>query len=261
MAYCSANSHHWAFWGQVVRSLSGQGFAETQATNFRALAESRRAVRRFTSEPVPDGVIWDCLQTAVLAPSSCNLQPWSFEVVRNPQLLQKLHPVCLRQSASKAPLLIAILARPDTWKQACSDILEHWPEPLIPERIQHFYQTIAPFQYNQGLWGVRGFFKRILLRVSGLSNPIMRSPNSHEEMRLWAVKSSALAAQNLMLAFQSHGFSTCPMEGFDEVRLREVLPIPQQAIPIMVLAVGMAGEQAVNSPRLRFPLDAHVRWH
>ncbi|UXJ53552.1 nitroreductase family protein [Pseudomonas citronellolis] len=89
----------------------------------------------------------------------------------------------------------------------------------------------------------------------------MRSPNSHEEMRLWAVKSSALAAQNLMLAFQSHGFSTCPMEGFDEVRLREVLPIPQQAIPIMVLAVGMAGEQAVNSPRLRFPLDAHVRWH
>ena len=39
-------------------------------------------------------------------------------------------------------------------------------------------------------------------------------------MRRGAVKSTALAAQNLMLAFQSHGYATCPMEGFDEVRLR-----------------------------------------
>ncbi|MEP9316038.1 nitroreductase family protein [Pseudomonas sp. LABIM340] len=231
------------------------------AAEFRALVESRRAIRRFTAELVPDGVILDCLQTAMLAPSSCNLQPWSFQVVRDPALLQELHPVCLRQGAAKAPLLIAVLARPDTWRQACADVIEHWPEPLVPERIRHFYETIAPFQYNQGAFGLRGFFKRLLLRMTGLKHPVMRSPNSHEEMRLWAVKSTALAAQNLMLAFQSHGYSTCPMEGFDDMRLREVLPIPPHAIPILLLAVGKKGEHAVYNPRLRFPLEGHVTWH
>ena len=76
----------------------------------RALIESRRAVRRFLPEAVPDAVIRDCLELAVLAPNSCNLQPWSFQVVRDPALLARLHPVCMSQNAAKAPLIIAVLA-------------------------------------------------------------------------------------------------------------------------------------------------------
>ena len=71
---------------------------------------------------------------------------------------------------------------------------------------------------------------------------------------------TALAAENLMLAFQSHGYATCPMEGFDEVRLRQTLYIPRQAIPIMLLAVGKQGDKAIYNPRLRFPLEQHVTW-
>mgnify|MGYP003544550957 CR=1 FL=1 len=55
----------------------------------RALIESRRAVRRFSAQSIPDEVIRDCLEMAVLAPNSCNLQPWSFQVVRDPALLEK----------------------------------------------------------------------------------------------------------------------------------------------------------------------------
>lgn len=228
---------------------------------FRALVESRRAVRRFTAEAVPDRVIRDCLELAVLAPSSCNLPPWSFQVVRDPALLQKLQHVCLGQSAAKAPLIIAVLAHPNTWKQACFDVLRFWPEPIVPKAIEHFYKNSAPFQYNQGWLGWRGLFKWQMVRLMGFRRPVMRTPNSLEQMRLWAVKSTALAAQNLMLAFQSHDYSTCPLEGFDEQRLKQVLPIPKGAIPIMLLAVGMPGERAVYSPRLRFPLDQSVAWH
>lgn len=231
------------------------------AASFRTLVEGRRAVRRFTHECVPQSVVQDCLELAVLAPSSCNLQPWSFEVIRDPRLLRALHPVCLKQNAAKAPLIIAVLARPDTWKEACADILRHWPEPTVPPAVRNFYEHIAPFQYNQGRLGWQGSFKRLLLWFTGLRNPVMREPNSLEAMRLWAVKSTALAAQNLMLAFQSHGYCTCPMEGFDEQRLRAVLPIPKEAIPIMLLAVGVAGERAVYNPRLRFPLEKRVNWH
>ena len=226
----------------------------------RALIESRRAVRRFLPEAVPDAVIRDCLELAVLAPNSCNLQPWSFQVVRDPALLARLHPVCMSQNAAKAPLIIAVLARPDTWKQACANMVEYWPEPEVPGRIRHFYAKTAPFQYNQGPLGLLGLFKRQLVRLLGLRRALMRTPNSLTQMRLWAVKSTALAAENLMLAFQSHGYATCPMEGFDEVRLRKVLDIPRQAIPIMLLAVGRQGEKGVYNPRLRFPLEQHVTW-
>lgn len=226
----------------------------------RALIESRRSVRRFLPEPVPDEVVRDCLELAVLAPNSCNLQPWSFQVVRDPALLARLHPVCMSQNAARAPLLIAVLARPDTWKQACANIVEFWPEPEVPQRIRSFYGKTAPFQYNQGPLGLFGLLKRQLVRLAAVRKPLMRKPNSKADMRIWAVKSTALAAENLMLAFQSHGYASCPMEGFDEVRLRQVLDIPRAAIPIMLLAVGRQGEKGVYNPRLRFPLEQHVTW-
>lgn len=240
--------------------LADLSVAPCSPAQLRALIESRRAVRRFTTEPVPEAVIRDCLELAVLAPNSCNLQPWSFQVVRDPALLERLHPVCMGQHAAKAPLIIAVLARPDTWRQACANVVDYWPEAEVPERIRHFYRRTAPFQYNQGWLGWRGLFKRQLVRLLGLRRALMRTPNSLAQMRLWAVKSTALAAENLMLAFQSHGYSTCPMEGFDEVRLRRVLSLPRQAIPIMLLAVGKPGEKAVYNPRLRFPLEQHVEW-
>lgn len=226
----------------------------------RKLIESRRAVRRFEAESIPDEVISDCLEMAVLAPNSCNLQPWSFQVIRDPVLLAKLHPICMSQNAAKAPLIIAVLARPDTWRQACRDIITYWPEPEVPARIRSFYTKTAPFQYNQGPFGLLGLFKRQLLRVAALRKPLMRAPNSKAQMRIWAVKSTALAAQNLMLGFQSHGYATCPMEGFDEVRLRKVLDIPREAIPIMLLAVGKQNDKGVYNPRLRFPMEKQVTW-
>ncbi|UVE16931.1 nitroreductase family protein [Pseudomonas sp. LS44] len=229
-------------------------------TALRALIESRRSVRRFTAEPVPDEVIRDCLEMAVLAPNSCNLQPWSFQVIRDPALRERLVPVCMGQNAAKAPLLIAVLARPDTWREACDNVLKYWPEEKIPAITRAFYSGKAQFQYNQGPFGLLGLFKRQLVRVVGLRKALMRKPHSKAEMRVWAVKSTALAASNLMLAFQSHGYTSCPMEGFDEVRLRKLLDIPRQAIPIMILAVGRQGERAIYNPRLRFPLEQHVTW-
>ncbi|WP_277052903.1 nitroreductase family protein [Zestomonas thermotolerans] len=244
-----------------MSSLSAQEYpVQSSPAALRALIESRRAVRRFTDEPVPDAVIRDCLEMAVLAPSSCNLQPWSFQVIRDAQLRARLHPVCLGQQAARAPLLILVLARPDTWREACAGILEHWPEAHIPEPVRRFYSGVAQFQYNQGPFGLLGLFKRQLVRLLGLRKALMRRPNSLAEMRVWAVKSTALAAQNLMLAFQSHGYATCPLEGFDEVRLRKVLDIPRRAIPVMILAVGRQGERGVYNPRLRFPLEQHVQW-
>src|SRR5688572_10795553 len=52
---------------------------------FKQVVESRRSVRKFTAKKIPKEVLDACLDMALLAPSSCNLQPWEFHVVQSPE--------------------------------------------------------------------------------------------------------------------------------------------------------------------------------
>jgi len=50
----------------------------------------RRTYRKFLSEDVPLEVITDCIEIAVQAPSGANQQPWTFCVVKDAELKQKI---------------------------------------------------------------------------------------------------------------------------------------------------------------------------
>lgn len=49
---------------------------------FMEVVRNRRAVRRFRDTPVAPPVIERLIDTAILAPSAMNLQPWEFAVIR-----------------------------------------------------------------------------------------------------------------------------------------------------------------------------------
>ena len=59
-------------------------------TNLRDFLRSRRSIRRFKADPVPDSVIEDLLATATFAPSAHNRQPWRFAVVNSLAARQRL---------------------------------------------------------------------------------------------------------------------------------------------------------------------------
>ncbi|MBI3173891.1 MAG: nitroreductase family protein [Chloroflexi bacterium] len=59
-------------------------------TNLRDFLRSRRSIRRFKADPVPDSVIEDLLATATFAPSAHNRQPWRFAVIKDPAARQRL---------------------------------------------------------------------------------------------------------------------------------------------------------------------------
>jgi F420 biosynthesis protein FbiB-like protein len=46
---------------------------------------TRRSIRKFTDQPIPDDVLQRILQAAIMAPSGKNRQPWRFVVVRGDQ--------------------------------------------------------------------------------------------------------------------------------------------------------------------------------
>jgi F420 biosynthesis protein FbiB-like protein len=51
---------------------------------------TRRSIRRFKPDPIPDSVIQDILATAACAPSAHNLQPWRFAIVKTPSAKARL---------------------------------------------------------------------------------------------------------------------------------------------------------------------------
>ena len=53
----------------------------TNTTDLHNFLRTRRSIRRFKSDPVPDSVIQDILSTATYAPSAHNRQPWRFVVI------------------------------------------------------------------------------------------------------------------------------------------------------------------------------------
>ena len=84
---------------------------------FIKAVKSRRSVRVYSKEPVLEQDMRACLELALLAPNSSNLQQWEFYWVRNEEKKNKLIDYCLGQPAAKtAQELVVAVARPDFWK-------------------------------------------------------------------------------------------------------------------------------------------------
>ncbi|HEX4937726.1 MAG TPA: nitroreductase family protein, partial [Candidatus Kapabacteria bacterium] len=197
----------------------------------------------------------------MLAPNSSNLQPWEFYVVRSPELKAKLAEACLGQNAATtANVLIPIIARTNTWKKNSLRNIEYWPEETMPKIVKTYYSKVAPIHYNQGPLGALGLAKKAAGLIAGLKRAVPRGPYSIAEMKAWAVKSTALAAENMMLGFRAHGFDTCPMEGFDERRVRKLLKLPDDAIVTMILGVGRRAPNGIYHRRYRFPREEFVHY-
>ena len=67
---------------------------------FIELVKSRRSVRVFTNDSVSPNDLIECLELALLAPTSSNLQCWEFYWVKSKEKKDKLKTYCLNQSAA-----------------------------------------------------------------------------------------------------------------------------------------------------------------
>jgi nitroreductase len=77
---------------------------------------TRRSIRRYKPQAVPENLVRELLEAAMFAPSANNFQPWQFVVIDDRGLLDKIpsvHPYS--QMLKEAPM--AILVCGDTRKQ------------------------------------------------------------------------------------------------------------------------------------------------
>lgn len=229
---------------------------------FMNVVRNRRSVRVFDGRPIPEPDMRDCLEAALLAPNSSNLQPWEFHWARSPEIKAKLVEACLSQPAAKtASEIVVVVARTGLWRKRAGEMIEALKAGPIPPppSVLAYYGKLVPFFYEQGPLSAFGLIKQVLFFFRGLSAPTPREPTNRGELRTWAVKTCALAAENFMLALSAKGYDSCPMEGLDSARVRKALGLPRDATVVMAIGCGKRAPGGVYGPRVRFPSSEFIK--
>lgn len=235
----------------------------TDAGAFYEVVDSRRSVRIYADEPVPEEVVRRAMDAALKAPNSSNLQVWEIHWVRSAEKKAKLATYCLGQpAATTAQELFVFVARPDLWRRNNDRMIAHLrSNPKTPEKAFQYFEKITKLVYNQGPFGIFRPFKWIWFTVRGWGQPTPREPISLAHMDVWAHKTTALACQTFMLAARAEGFDSCPMEGLDSKRVKRLLGLPRRAGVTMAISMGKRAEGGIYNERFRFDQKDFIHEH
>ncbi|TRZ81484.1 MAG: nitroreductase family protein [Sediminibacterium sp.] len=235
------------------------------SSEFQAIIDRRRSNRRFDPlVEVPDEIIKKSIERAILSPNSSNMQLWEFYWIKSESERKKYEALCLGQSAAKtAKQIIVFVTRKDLWKQRTKWNYDRLKagikgEPSkLEKRGLDYYGKLMPLAYRSDIFGVFSFVRRCISFFMGISKPFIRFGGKADQ-RITVHKSCALAAQTFMLSIAAEGFESCPMEGFDQVRVKKALNLPADAEINMIIGVGKGTEQGVWGPRFRVPYEEVV---
>ncbi len=244
-------------------AVPDDGFHDTALPGFKQTLTSRRSIRVFDGEPIPDAVMRDCLRDATLAPSSSNLQPYELYWVRDSTTRDKLVEACLGQpAAATAGELIVVVARRDLWMTNLDkvwDLMTHGGTIPLPEPVDDYYHKITPRLRRTDALGLGNLLRRVMFAIKGRTAPTVRSPVNTGDHRVWAHTQSSLTAMVLMLSLTANGYDTCPIGGLDKLRIRRLLGLPDQAEVTMVIAAGKRRPEGLYGARVRLPYGDLVK--
>jgi len=226
----------------------------------------RRSIRAYdATKEIDSGIVKKCIQQATLAPNSSNMQLWEFHHITSKDILAELAEACLGQSAATtATEMIVIVVRKDLWKQRTKAHINYLtklfgvkPANEYSGREKfalNYYKKIMPFAYSE-FFGIYGYIKYAISWITGLFKPTYRQLRK-SDIRVVAHKSAGLAAQTFMLSMAAENYDTCPMEGFDSIRVKKTLNLPSKSEVNMVISCGIRKPEGVYGERFRIPFES-----
>jgi coenzyme F420-0:L-glutamate ligase / coenzyme F420-1:gamma-L-glutamate ligase len=188
---------------------------------FATLVMGRRSIRRYRPEPLDQAVVERILARAIWAPSAHNRQPWRFAVVKQ---------------AKRRTLADAMAARLKRDRLADGDD----PEVVAADAAR----SIARLTEAPAL---------VLVALTMQEMDRYPDPRRAQAEYLMAVQSTAMAAQNLMLAAHGEGLGSCVLCAplFCPDTVLEALDLPREWQPQSLITMGLpanAGKTASRKP-------------
>jgi iodotyrosine deiodinase len=194
---------------------------------FHARMLTRRTVRHYSSDPVPEALIDQAIAIAGSAPSGANLQPWRFVVVRDAEVKRRI-----REAAEKEERAFYEHRAPAEWLAALA--------PLGTDWRKEFLET-AP----------------CLIVVFRIDYGIERAPDGKERhiKHYYATESVGIACGFLLAALHVAGLATLTHTPSPMGFLSSILQRPKNEKPFLVIPVGFPAADAEVPAITKKPLD------
>nr|WP_082892009.1 nitroreductase family protein [Sutcliffiella horikoshii] len=207
---------------------------QLEDTDFLTVAKERRSVRQYDPDFKMDkSEILEILETATLAPSSSNLQPWRFLVIEDQKEKERLLPIANnQQQIVDASVVIAILGDREAYKNAEQIYSAIAEKGNMPDEVKDMY-------VNSILDGYGKFPKDRLAKIAHIDG--------------------GLVSMQLMLAAKAKGYDTVPMGGYDEAQFLKAFNVPENYEAIMLISLGKGSKAGFEKTRL--PLDDVLSWN
>ncbi len=210
----------------------------------------RRSIRNFKSEPVPQKVLTELIETSRWSPSGSNTQPWEFlvlggEVLRN--VKERLAKAMQPRAGEPGPG-----PHPDI------------PYPPMPEPFASRQKAVGKqMQEYVGAGENKPDPRTTAANFFGAPNALIVCVNKEISPR--AFLGLGMVTQTVCLAALNYGLATCIMSMvtyYPEI-YREMFCIPDSKIVAFGIAVGYPNPDARinNFPRTREPLESFVQWY
>ncbi len=187
---------------------------------------ARRAVPSFdTSVNISLSELEGIIDTACLAPSSMNLQPWEFLICHTDEEKARLQSVTMNQKkVSEASAVVVLIG---------NTLLHENADAVADGMIERGYM---PTERKEGFVGMASGFRE-------------NAQAAREE----AIRSGSLWAMAFMLAAAEAGWDTAPMGGFVADALSAEFGLPETRFPVLVIGIGK------SNPEIKI-LDRNIRF-
>ena len=176
--------------------------------------DARKSIRHFdTKYEIGNDEILSILNHASNAPSSNNAQPWKVVVIKKKSLIKKLQQYSFNQEqVGQASAVFLILG----------DTQAYHVDDLIKQGIK--YRLINNLQVEGKKHRIETYFNL--------------HPEDKEEVGLRF--DIGLFSMNLMHVLRAFGYESVPMRGVDFLSMMNLLKLPAEWKPVLLLPVGKA---------------------
>lgn len=200
--------------------------------------KARRTVRDFSEEPIPEGVLQNCLMAAGTAPNGANLQPWTFVVVQDPKIKKRI-----REAAEEEEHEFYSGRANQEWLQDLAPLGTDASKPFLekaPALIAVFMQS----------WGIvkEGSAKE------GIGNEATR------KQHYYVKESVGIACGFLIAALHQAGLATLTHTPSPMKFLGDILERPENEKPFLLLVTGFPADGAEVPDITKKKADEIIIW-
>lgn len=177
-----------------------------RAAEFYELIKSRRTVREFSDQPIPESVIEQCLLAAGTAPNGANKQPWHFVVVSDPEIKKKI-----RIAAEKEEHEFYNRRAPEDW-----------------------LEDLEPFDTDEH----KPFLEHAPCLIGIFQQPYNLDEEGNKEKHYYVKESVGIATGMLITALHNAGLATLTHTPSPMGFLTQIMKRPEYEKPFLLLVVG-----------------------